>query len=101
MFFRKLFGSKEYQKEKKVTAWKLCLQLFLIGLNAFWMYHTYRLILLDSEMKDKRFNPWEVLELVMPMNPYKGFNHPSIKKAYRNLARKFHPDKVGRLSADE
>jgi len=25
MFFAKLFGSKEYQKKKKVTAFKLCL----------------------------------------------------------------------------
>ena len=48
MFFKKLYGSPEYKKEKKVTPFKLCIQVFLIFLNAFWMYHTYTLIRLDK-----------------------------------------------------
>lgn len=101
MFFRKLCGSKEYQKEKKVTALKLCIQIFLIVLNAFWMYHTWRLIELDHEMADKRFNPYAVLELVMPRLPSDGFNAPAVKRAYRNLAKKYHPDKIYLLSDAE
>ena len=65
------------------------------------MYHTYRLILLDTEMKDKRFNPWEALGMVMPMNPMDGFGSPEIKRAYRQMARKFHPDKTMRLPEAE
>jgi len=101
MFFRKLCGSKQYQKEKKVTALKLCIQLFLIVLNAFWMYHTWRLIELDHEMADKRFNPYAVLDLVMPRLPSDGFNAPAVRRAYRNLAKKYHPDKIYLLSEAE
>jgi len=52
MFFCKLFGSKDYKREKKVTGTKLCLQFFLIMMNGFWMWHTYKLIKLDNEMAD-------------------------------------------------
>ena len=43
-FFRKLCGSKEYQKENKVSAVKLLVLFFLILLNAFWMHNTVKLI---------------------------------------------------------
>ena len=93
MFFAKLFGSKEYKREKKVTAPKLCIQFFLILLNAFWMWHTYKLIALDNEMADKSFDPYRNLGLTMPTNVKEGFGTTEVKKAYRKLARKYHPDK--------
>ena len=44
MFYKKLTGTPEYKKEKKVTPVKLTIQVFLILLNVFWMTNTYRLI---------------------------------------------------------
>ena len=63
MFFKKIFGSPEYKKEKKVTPFKLYLNLFLIVLNASWMYHTYTLILLDKEIQASNWDPWTPLDL--------------------------------------
>lgn len=37
----------------------------------------------------------------MPTRPRSGFNSPAVKKAYRALARKYHPDKVTSLPEDE
>jgi len=63
------------------------------------MFHTYQLIELDNEMKDKRFNPWLALGLEMPgSDPFEGFNTKEVKRAYRSLAKKYHPDKVYSLS---
>jgi len=50
MLYKKIFGTPEYKKEKKVTPLKLYINFFLIILNASWMYHTYTLILLDKEI---------------------------------------------------
>ena len=57
------------------------------------MWHTYKLIAIDSEMADKSFNPYMNLGLPMPTNVRDGFGSAEVKKAYRKLARKFHPDK--------
>jgi preprotein translocase subunit Sec63 len=100
-FLRNLFGSRHYWRKQKVTVFKMFVQLFLIAINVFWMYHTYRLISLELEIRDTRYNPWDVLGLVMPANPYKGFNTSKVKKAYRLMARMFHPDKVGKLPEEE
>ena len=94
MFFRKLCGSPEYKKEKKVTAPKLCIQVFLIALNLFWMNHTYKLIQLDQEMKDQKWDPYTALELEIPTLPKSGFGTPEVKQAFKRLAKKYHPDKV-------
>ena len=37
----------------------------------------------------------------MPKAIRDGFNTPQVKKAYRNMARKYHPDKVSKLSDAE
>jgi Na+-driven multidrug efflux pump len=63
VFFQKLLGSKEYQKEKKVTAPKLTIQFVLIVLNLFWMWNTSKLIAIDTEMQDQSFNPFDTLGL--------------------------------------
>jgi DnaJ-class molecular chaperone len=37
----------------------------------------------------------------MPAVVRSGFNSASVKKAYRGLARKYHPDKVNMLPQEE
>jgi len=101
MFYFKITGTKEYQREKKVTKPKLFMQMLILIVNVFWMYHTYLLIQLDNEMKDKSFDPYTALGLALPMNVRSGFGSSAVKKAYRALARKYHPDKVGQLEEEE
>jgi preprotein translocase subunit Sec63 len=40
------------------------------------------------------WEPWSALGLTPPTNYFEGFNPPEVKKAYRNLAKLHHPDKV-------
>lgn len=75
--------------------------MFLILLNAFWMWHTIKLIQIDTEMKDMSFNPFDNLGLTQPTIVRNGFNTPDVKKAYRNLAKKYHPDKLRQLPEEE
>jgi hypothetical protein len=42
-------ASEEEKREKKITPIKICIQIFLIVLNTWWMYHTFVLIQLDAE----------------------------------------------------
>lgn len=93
-WFKKLFGTPQYKKEKKVTALKLCIQLFLIALNCFWMCHTYNLIQLDKELHAANWDPYQVLNVTSPKMMGDGFNSPQVKKAYKKLAREWHPDKI-------
>ena len=65
-FYHKLFGDAEYKKRKKVTSLKLCIQLFLIALNLFWMYHTYSLIQMDKEIQASNWDPYTALGLEPP-----------------------------------
>ena len=94
MFYKKLTGTPEYKKEKKVTPVKLTIQVFLILLNVFWMTNTYRLIQIDIAMQGLQWEPWTPLGLEVPTNVYDGFNPPGLKKQYRQFARLYHPDKV-------
>lgn len=66
----------------------------MIILNLFWMWNTSKLIALDTEMQDQSFNPFDNLGLSQPAILRNGFNTPEVKKTYRSLARKYHPDKV-------
>jgi hypothetical protein len=95
MWCKKAFGSPAYKREKKVTPLKLVIQLVLIVLNGFWMCNTYRLIQIDVAMSGLNWEPWSALGLTPPTNYFEGFNPPEVKKAYRNLAKIHHPDKVG------
>lgn len=52
-------------------------------------------------MKDMSFNPFENLGLSQPTILRNGFNSPEVKKAYRSLARKYHPDKLRQLPEEE
>ena len=84
MFYKKVTGTPEYKKQKKVTPFKLCLQVFLIVANTFWMYNTYYLIQLDAEIQGQNWDPWTPLGLEMPsFDMQQGFNTPEVKKAYR------------------
>lgn len=66
------------------------------------MYNTYYLIKLDAEIQSQNWDPWTPLGLDMPSyNPQGAFNTPEVKKAYRQLARKYHPDKVKQLDESE
>jgi len=47
------------------------------------------------------WDPYTELGLDMPAMIKSGFNTPSVKKAYRSLARKYHPDKVNQLDLEE
>lgn len=93
-WFKKMFGTAQYKKEKKVTPLKLCIQLFLIALNVFWMVHTYNLIKLDKEIQASNWDPYETLGVNSPKMMGDGFNSPQVKKAYKKLAREWHPDKI-------
>ena len=49
-----------------------------------------------------KFNPFHNLDLEMPTHNITGsFASPQVKKAYRALAKKYHPDKVYLLSDQE
>lgn len=102
-WFKKLFGTPQFKKEKKVTPLKLCVQLFLIALNIFWMVHTYNLIKLDKEIQAANWDPYTALGIAQPKLMGDGFNSPQVKKAYRKLASTWHPDKVAanKTMADE
>jgi len=65
------------------------------------MHHTYSLIQLDQELQAANWDPFTQLDLPMPTIYSRGFNTPEAKKAYRTLAKKFHPDKVKRLPLEE
>jgi len=58
------------------------------------MYHTYLLILLDKERIASNWDPFVMLELSIPSIPRNMFNSPEVKKAYRKMAKVYHPDKV-------
>lgn len=47
------------------------------------------------------WDPYTELGLDMPAVVRSGFNSASVKKAYRSLARKYHPDKVNMLPEEE
>ena len=94
MWFKKFFGSPAYRREKKVTPFKLTLQLIMIVLNIFWMANTYRLIQVDIALQGVMWEPWTPLGLTPPANYFEGFNPPEVKKAYRALAKVHHPDKA-------
>lgn len=52
-------------------------------------------------MKGKNWDPFTILGLEIPTMMRQGFNTPEVKKAYRKLARKFHPDMVRKLPSEE
>lgn len=63
------------------------------------MWNTYQLIQLDQEMYGNHWDPWKPLNLTMPaVNLLSGFDTREVKKAYRNLAKIHHPDKLGAMS---
>ena len=47
------------------------------------------------------WDPYTELGLDMPAVVRSGFNSAAVKKAYRGLARKYHPDKVHTLPKEE
>ena len=63
--------------------------------------HTYNVYIINEGTVSLLSNPFEVLNLRMPRDPYEGFNHGRVKKEYRALAKRYHPDKVHLLSAQE
>lgn len=58
------------------------------------MTHTYNLIKLDKEIQASNWDPYTALNIEMPRLMSDGFNTPQVKKAYKKLAREWHPDKV-------
>lgn len=58
------------------------------------MVHTYNLIKLDKEIQASNWDPYTQLGVDMPKLMGDGFNSPQVKKAYKKLAREWHPDKI-------
>lgn len=58
------------------------------------MVHTYNLIKLDKEIQASNWDPYSQLGVDMPKLMGDGFNSPQVKKAYKKLAREWHPDKI-------
>ena len=73
----------------------------LLAIGTIWMHKTYCLIQLDQALQAANWDPYTELELDMPTVLSSGFNAPEVKKAYRGLAKKYHPDKVALLPEDE
>jgi preprotein translocase subunit Sec63 len=53
-----------------------------------WFYHVFLLVQEESEMS-KAFDPYDILRVKQGT-----FDTPEIRKAYRQLAKEFHPDKA-------
>ena len=63
------------------------------------MTHTYQLILMDAEMAKQNWDPWTYLGMPIPsFDVRNGFNTREVKKAYRNMAKLYHPDKVSKMN---
>ena len=60
--------------------------LFLLGI---WFYQVISLIQEDTESATE-FDPYRILGI--PTST--GFNSAEVKKAYRRLAKQYHPDKI-------
>ena len=66
------------------------------------MTHTYQLIKLDSDLAASNWDPWTSLNLTAPMLDVRsGFNTREVKKAYRNMAKLYHPDKVANMKLNK
>ena len=68
------------------------------------MSNTLKLIDIDKEMQLSSLDPFENLGLKMPATSSgveSMFNSKDVKKAYRKLAVKYHPDKVHLLPKEE
>ena len=72
---------------------KLTMQFNLILLNIWWAMHSYNVFTINDSTVNLITNPFEVFGLPMPRDPFEGFNHGRVKKEYRALAKKYHPDK--------
>lgn len=58
------------------------------------MAHTYNLIQLDKEIQAAHWDPYTALGVEMPKLVGDGLNSPQVKKAYKKLAKEWHPDKI-------
>ena len=78
-------------KEKRADANKLSwfIKLLVLCFVAKWLTDTYELVMLEAEKtRDEEFNPYRLLGIENDGS----FNSKEIRTAYKNLAKKYHPD---------
>jgi curved DNA-binding protein CbpA len=56
---------------------------------------------MDKELQVSNWDPFAELDLSIPVRIKSAFNSGTVKKAYRKLARKYHPDKAMELPEGE
>jgi preprotein translocase subunit Sec63 len=57
---------------------------------------------LDSDLAASNWDPWTSLNLTAPMLDVRSsFNTREVKKAYRNMAKIYHPDKVANMKLNQ
>lgn len=97
LVYRQCFKSAKEKRQTKYFSLKQWVQIWFILLNVFYSLHTFRHLEINQVIVKKKTNPFEILDLVMPEEPQKMFASAEVKKAYRTLAKKYHPDKVSML----
>lgn len=98
----KKLGKTDVPETKyKHTKVEMGIIVVLLSFWVFWMKHTYGLISMDKELQAANWDPFSTLGVSTPVVQSMAFNSPDVKKAYRKLAKKFHPDKIAKLPLDE
>lgn len=82
--------SKERRAKKSFKG--IYIQGLILVFVGLWFYQTYGLVQ-EVSQEFKEFDPYSILNVKQGT-----FNTPEIKKSYRNLAKKLHPDKNPKLN---
>jgi len=74
--------------------WVVVVLLLIIGSIAFYLYRRGRFVVFEREIPDPN-DPYVILEI------RRGSSVDKIKKRYRELAKRYHPDKTGKENEEQ